>query len=107
MSGRGGGGRVGLGLLRALLIGLGVLLLAAGAVLGAVCSLGLFWRLALPGVLLIAAGLVELWRYKRLSGERPGPEWVATGERFVDPETGRIVTVYSHPASGQRRYVAS
>ena len=43
-----------------------------------------------------------------LAAGRPaaGPEWVATGERFVDPETGKLVTVYYHPATGERRYIA-
>jgi hypothetical protein len=108
MSGRdGSGGHVGLGVLRVLLIGLGALLLAAGAVLGAVCGLGPFLRLAVPGALLIAGGLIERWRYKRLSAERPGPGWVATGERFVDVETGRPVSVYCDPRTGERRYVGS
>jgi hypothetical protein len=29
-----------------------------------------------------------------------------TGERFVDPETGKPVMVYYHRPSGERRYVA-
>jgi hypothetical protein len=35
----------------------------------------------------------------------PGPGWEATGERFIDDETGRAVTVYIERASGERRYV--
>ena len=58
------------------------------------------------GVILIIGLLIERWRYKPLAGQRPGPEWTATDERFVDPETGKLVTVYYHPASGERRYVA-
>ncbi|HEV7996521.1 MAG TPA: hypothetical protein VGP52_09710 [Stellaceae bacterium] len=57
-------------------------------------------------LILLVGLLVERWRYKRLAASRPGPEWVATDERFVDPETGRLVTVYYHPATGQRSYVA-
>ena len=93
--------------LRASLIVAGVLLLAAAAFAGVACSLGLMLRLALPGVLLIGAGLFEKWRYKQLQEDRPGPNWVATEERFVDPESGRNVTVYYHPRTGERRYVAS
>jgi hypothetical protein len=91
----------------AFLIVVGVLLLAAGAFAGAVCSFGLTLRLALPGVLLIGAALFEKWRYTRLREDRPGSNWVATNERFVDPESGRSVTVYYHPRTGERRYVAS
>ncbi len=58
------------------------------------------------GLVLIIGPLIERWRYKPLAEQRPGPDWTATDERFVDPETGRLVTVYYHPASGERRYVA-
>ena len=50
--------------------------------------------------------MIERWRYKPLADRSPGPDWAATGERFVDPETGKLVTVYYHPANGERRYVA-
>jgi len=43
---------------------------------------------------------------KPLAGRSPGPDWTATDERFVDPETGKLVRVYYHAASGERRYVA-
>jgi hypothetical protein len=49
--------------------------------------------------------LVEQWRYKPLT-TRPGPGWVPTDERFVDPESGRLVTVFYKPSTGERRYVA-
>ncbi len=35
----------------------------------------------------------------------PGPDWVETGERFIDPETGKAVAVFHHPRTGERRYV--
>jgi hypothetical protein len=50
--------------------------------------------------------LIERWRYQTLSDGRPGRDWQATPERFVDPETGRVVTVFRNPANGERRYVA-
>jgi hypothetical protein len=85
----------------------GGVLVAAAALLLLLCgSLGLALRVGIPGVVLMLALAVEQWRYKRLATPRPGPAWEATGERFVDPETGRFVTVYFHPASGERRYVA-
>jgi hypothetical protein len=93
--------------LRAALLVIG-LALSLGAAVSAAdgCGLGLSLRLALPGLLLIGAVLFERWRYKRLTGSRPGPEWVATEERFVDPESGKLVTVYFRPSTGERRYVA-
>ena len=67
-------------------------------------SLG--WRLALLGLLLVVAALFERWRYKRLGSTHPGSDWVATDERFIDPESGKLVTVYYRPATGERRYIA-
>lgn len=92
-----------------------MLRLAVGAVGGVLLAVGaLSWaagctRLALPagipGLLLTAALLIERWRYKPLSEDRPGPDWVKTDERFVDPETGKLVTVFYRPATGERRYI--
>jgi hypothetical protein len=95
-------------LLRAALTVIGLaLLVGAGIFATAGCGVGVTLRLALPGLLLIGAALFERWRYKRLMGSRPGPEWVATDERFVDPESGKLVTVYYRPSTGERRYVAA
>ena len=38
--------------------------------------------------------------------DRPGRNWRATPERFVDPETGRLVSVFFDSATGERRYAA-
>jgi len=57
-------------------------------------------------LVLVVGLLIERWRYKPLTERAPGPDWTATDERFVDPETGKVVTVYFHAASGERRYVA-
>jgi hypothetical protein len=62
-------------------------------------------RLAVPGLVLLFALVVENWRYKPLTGP-PGPDRVPTAERFVDPESGRLVTVFYKPSTGERRYVA-
>jgi hypothetical protein len=91
--------------LRAALLVIGVALLV-GAAAFAHAGCGVSLRLALPGLLLIAAILFERWRYKRVAGSRPGPEWVATDERFVGPESGKLITVYYRPSTGERRYVA-
>jgi len=94
--------------LRAAVLIAGFVMLAGAVVLAGVgCGLGIFLRLALPGLVLIGAVLFERWRYKRLAATRPGPGWVATDERFVDPESGKLVTVYYRPATGERRYVAA
>ena len=93
--------------LRGALYVVGGLLAAGGVVLAlAGCQTAAAW-VAGWGLVLIVGLLFERWRYKPLTGPRPGPGWVATDERFVDPETGKLVTVYFHPATGERRYVAT
>ena len=92
--------------LRAALYGVGLLLIA-GALLAALAGFGVAagWLGGWAAVLILGL-LVERWRYRELAGTRPGPGWEKTGERFVDPETGKLVTVWFHPATGERRYVA-
>ncbi len=63
--------------------------------------------LALWAAVLLVGLLIERWRYKEVAGRPPGPDWQRTDERFVDPETGKLVTVYFHPATGERRYIAA
>ncbi len=93
--------------LRAALYVVGGVLAASGVLLAlAGCVAPAAW-LAGWGLILIIGLLIERWRYKKLTGPRPGPEWIATDERFVDPETGKMVTVYFHPATGERRYIAA
>ena len=57
------------------------------------------------GAVLVAVIVFERFRYKRLEHRRPGPGWERTTERFVDEETGRTVTVYIEPRTGERAYV--
>ena len=92
--------RVALGVFDGALLLIAVFLALAGVVGPAIYAGAL-------GVLLFVGLVFERWRYKPLSDARLGPDWIATEERFVDPETGKLVTVYYHPASGERRYVAA
>jgi hypothetical protein len=87
---------------------------AVGAVLAAVAAVLFALRCYPPAVvtaiwavLLLIGVALERWRYKPLAGIRPGPDWQQTDERFVDPETGKLVTVYFHPGTGERRYVSA
>jgi len=92
--------------LRAALTIIGLALLIGAAVLAnAGCGIGVTLRLGLPGLFLIGAALFERWRYKRLASSRTGPGWLATEARFVGPESGKLVTVYYRPSTGERRYV--
>jgi hypothetical protein len=81
---------------------------AGGALAAAALGCGLAVAgLAIWAVILLGGLAVERWRYKRLGAAPPGPGWQPTGERFVDPASGRRVTVYFNPATGERRYVAA
>jgi membrane protein implicated in regulation of membrane protease activity len=87
------------------LITIGVLVIVLGLaalVSGVVASsfVFVFW-----GLVLIAAIVFERRRYKRIARASPGPGWERTNERFVDDETGKTVTVYVRPQTGERTYV--
>jgi predicted membrane channel-forming protein YqfA (hemolysin III family) len=86
--------------------GLAVLVGIAALIIGG--SLLLFLpQLVIGGLFLIVGLAIEHWRYKPVRVERPDPRWADTGERFVDPETGRLTAVYFDPASGERHYLAA
>ena len=58
------------------------------------------------GRLVFLAGLVCLGLLLERSRYQPsgrGP-WVETGERFIDPSSGRLTIVEHNPATGRRRY---
>jgi len=64
----------------------------------------------MPGIqALVMGGLVVIGilceRRYRDTKEQPEAHWQATGERFVDPTSGKNVEVYYDPTSGERRYV--
>jgi len=81
------------------LLGAGVWLAASGAVLPA--AIGPITM----GLILTIGVIYERHRYKPLGETNPGPGWERTDERFVDPESGQLVTVYYNAATGERTYV--
>jgi hypothetical protein len=94
-------------LLRIALLLLGGIMLAAAALCAlAGCRLAAIIPLVVWGAIFAGGVLFERWRYRPLADGHPGRGWQATPERFVDPETGRLVTVFLNPATGERRYVA-
>jgi len=68
---------------------------------------------AAPGLIVVvidagfvlAAVLVERYRYNRPLNAPPGEGWEATGETFIDPGTGEALRVYFQPSTGKRVYV--
>jgi hypothetical protein len=110
-------------LARALIGGVGVLMLLGGIAVAAVAgpggSLVSALTLFIPGAVLVAGVLLERTRYRSLHAERTG-DGIGLGggepgaldarfrpseERFVDPTTGVPMRVWVDPQSGERRYV--
>jgi len=93
-------------MLRNVLVTIGGLLLIAGVT-------GLFSGYVGPGVVCLVWGAIlvfgivyEHYRYKKILDRPPGPDWVRSTERFVDDKSGKTVTVYVKPVTGERAYVA-
>jgi hypothetical protein len=65
----------------------------------------LIWCAAI-GLPLLAWLLLRNGGYKRRPLDAPpGPDWMQTQERFVDPWSGETLEVWFHPPSGERIYV--
>lgn len=92
-------------MLRKGLVTVGVLIAILGAAALTSGVLGPSVAFLIWGCVLVAALLFERFRYKRLAARSPGPGWERTTERFVDEETGKMVTVYVQPGTGERVYV--
>lgn len=82
------------------ILGAGLVLVGAGLRLrGDPSATGMI----VPGVVILAAMALERWRY-RPDTTAGSDGWVKTDERFVDPETGRLMEVHFNPRTGERRY---
>jgi hypothetical protein len=83
--------------------------LTVGA-LFAICGI-VVWTIG-GGPVLLILGLVAIVSaslepiYGRAVGRTPGGNWRPTDEKFVDPESGKLVTVWFDPATGDRRYIS-
>jgi hypothetical protein len=90
-------------MLRRVLLFLGV----AGLVGAGICVLAKAYIAALylliEGLALTLGILLERWRYVR-SVDRNKGRWQTTGERFVDPISGKLTEVYYNPETGERDY---
>ncbi|MGH8306857.1 MAG: hypothetical protein ACRER0_01140 [Gammaproteobacteria bacterium] len=90
-------------MLRRVLLVLGV----AGLIVALICLLMKIYVAALylfiEGGVLIIALLFERWRYVQSVNRNKG-HWQATGERFVDPSSGKLVEVLYNPETGERDY---
>jgi hypothetical protein len=93
-------------MLRSVLIVLASLLFVGSLILMSFAGAAAIGPLIFSGVFL-AALLFENFRYRRPTGQAPGGDFSPTGERFIDPESGKLIEVHSDPATGARRYVAT
>jgi len=80
----------------------GLLVAVGGAALWAVTGNPVIF---IMGALALVTSLVER-TYGAPSRVPPNAGLRPTDERFVDPETGHLVTVWFDPVTGERRYVA-
>lgn len=85
-----------------------VLVLGAALLLGALLALrarayGAALYLCVVGGLFTLGVLSEGWRYGGPRDAGTG-DWQPTGERFVDPTSGKMVEVYFNPKTGERDY---
>ena len=83
---------------------------ALGLLLGLVAAVSGIGRIFLPQLLIVSVVLLlgvglERWRYRALRNDAPDPRWEDTGERFVDPESGRLTAVYFDAETARRHYV--
>ena len=92
-------------MLRRILIVIGVLLLLGAVVLVLTHQYFLLPHAIILGLMLSAGIVWERWQYKKPRTGGPDPGWRATGERFVDPASGKTVEVYFDPRSGESHYV--
>ncbi len=79
------------------------LALCIAALAGAIAGHFIAWFFVFEAA--AAAGLIALERARygsRTPVQRPGFE--PTGERFIDPTTGRETVVYYNPQTGERDY---
>jgi hypothetical protein len=90
-------------MLRTAVLIFGFLVLALGVYL---CTLGVAQggiQVLVGGAIFVLGTLFERWRYNNRNASVDG-DWQATGERFVDPQTGKNMEVLYDPQSGERRY---
>jgi hypothetical protein len=90
-------------MLRTAVLIFGCLVLALGAYL---CTKGIAHggiQVLVGGAVLVLGTLFERWRYNNKNASFDG-DWQSTGERFVDPASGKDMEVLYDPRSGERRY---
>ena len=91
-------------MLRASVLLLGVALLAGAGVVAVLGLAPVAWELGGFGLLIVLGTVLERRVYRGIEAPPPGPDWQRTTERFRDPTSGRVVTVWFNARTGERRY---
>lgn len=89
-------------MLRATVLALGLIAIAAGAFLLRAPPGPRIYLICI-GAAIILGTVFERWRYR--AAAPANARWERTGERFEDPATGETMEVQYDRASGERRYV--
>ena len=93
-------------MLRAAVLIFGCLVLALGVYLCVTTGFGHGGiQTLIAGAIFVLGTLFERWRYYNANASADG-DWQPTGERFVDPTTGKNVEVLYDARSGERRYTS-
>jgi len=90
------------------------IVLVAGGAMFVTGVMGLFagaWGMAsffiVWGAIFVFGIVYERYAYKNIIDTPPdGKGWTRSNERFVDTKSGRTITVYVKPITGERAYVA-
>jgi hypothetical protein len=91
-------------MLRKVLVSAGVFLLFGALLLLAFHQYAFLPHALILGLILTAGIVWERWQYKKPLAH-PAAHWQATGERFVDPQSGKTLEVYFDPRNGESHYV--
>ena len=63
------------------------------------------WPMLAMASLLLLGTVGERFYYRGSEAASDMAGWQPTAERFLDEESGRLVTVWFNPTTGERRYV--
>jgi hypothetical protein len=63
------------------------------------------WPMLIASTVLLLGTAGERFYYRGSENPAAAGSWEATAERFRDERSGRLVTVWFNPATGERRYV--
>jgi uncharacterized membrane protein HdeD (DUF308 family) len=94
-----------LSVLRGFLIAVAIVCILCGLVALATHTFPPAAIFAFWGILIVIGTVFERVTYKPIKAHPPGAGWVRTTERFIDDSSGKAITVYVEPTTGERQYI--